>query len=353
MCFCNDSHSQPDCNYRPGIKNIKKGEMFTVRASAVDQVNHTIANSTIHGFVNYSGSVLGEGQTIQRINSTCSDLTYSITSQHKSEQLILYVEGPCNDGPLSRQTIHINFEDCTCSIGFQPKEDDCKCECASGLQHYFKDQQCDQQTGILTREGNFWITYINASADHNTSGYQYLTYQNCPKNYCKDPTSKVSINLSMEFGADEQCMKGRTGILCGACKSGYSLSLGSVHCLQCPSHWYALLVVITLCACISGIALIALILTLNMTVAVGSLNGIIFYANVVMLVTPDSKLNFNVSWINLNIGFDTCFFEGMDAYWKTLIELLFPLYVIILVIVVIILCECSFTFSRLLDIGIQ
>ena len=38
---------------------------------------------------------------------------------------------------------------------------------------------------------------------------------------------------------------------------------------------------ITIAAILAGIALVALLLVLNMTVAVGTLNGLIFYANIV------------------------------------------------------------------------
>ena len=38
---------------------------------------------------------------------------------------------------------------------------------------------------------------------------------------------------------------------------------------------------LTILAILAGIALVALLLILNMTVAVGTLNGLIFYANVV------------------------------------------------------------------------
>lgn len=76
-------------------------------------------------------------------------------------------------------------------------------------------------------------------------------------------------------------------------------------------------------ALLAGIALVALLLMLNLTVAVGTLDGIIFYVNVVYATSnslfPYSTQKFLtvfIAWLNLDIGFDTCFFEGMDTYWK-------------------------------------
>ena len=98
-----------------------------------------------------------------------------------------------------------------------------------------------------------------------------------------------------------------------------------------------------------------MILMLNLTVAMGTINGIIFYANIVNAnssaffpFTEPIFITVFISWLNLEIGMDVCFFEGMDMYWKTLLQLAFPIYVILLVILVIIISECSTMFARLI-----
>ena len=92
----------------------------------------------------------------------------------------------------------------------------------------------------------------------------------------------------------------------------------------------------------------ALLLALNLTVAVGTLNGVIFYANIVAsnfsTFFPFSSPNFvtvSIAWLNLDIGIDTCFFEGMNAYWKLWIDVLFPAYMIFLVVMIIFISERS------------
>ena len=52
--------------------------------------------------------------------------------------------------------------------------------------------------------------------------------------------------------------------------------------------------------------------------------------------------------LNLEIGFDVCFFKGMDTYWKTWLQLAFPMYVISLVIMIIIISRYSIRFSMLI-----
>ena len=91
------------------------------------------------------------------------------------------------------------------------------------------------------------------------------------------------------------------------------------------------------------IALVALLLVLNMTVAVGTLNGLIFYANVVYanksIYFQFQETNFItviVSWLNLELGIDICYLAQMDTFGKIWLQLAFPAYVILLVALIII-----------------
>jgi hypothetical protein len=205
---------------------------------------------------------------------------------------------------------------------------------------------------MITREGEFWITYINTS-DTATSGY--LIYPFCPYNYCLPPTTTVEINLNLPDGADAQCADGRSGLLCGQCRSGLSLSIGSSRCVPCSNMWPVTLPIMIIVGLLAGVILVVLLMSINLTVAVGTLNSIIFYANIVQannsIFLPFSKPNIAtvfISFLNLEIGFDSCFFKGIDAYWKTLLHLAIPFYVIFLVIVIIFTTEHSTKFAKLL-----
>lgn len=351
LCFCNNS--QPVCSYNLPIKQVKKGENFTVALVAVDQVNHTISNATIHAYLTFAESGFGEGQLIQKTGDSCTDLTYSVTTIHEYEEIVVYAEGPCRDSYMSRKQIDIKFISCTCPVGFQQKDTEntnCVCICDSVLLPYISD--CNVQDETVTKRNDAWISYVNQTL--NSSGY--LIHNHCPFDYCLSPTlgHKIKVNLNKKNGGDAQCAHNRIGILCGACKSGFSLSLGSSACVPC-SHWHTNLPVILSVAIISGVILVAMLLVLNLTVAVGTLNGVVFYANTVAssfsTFFPFSSPNFVtifVSWLNLDIGIDTCFFKGMDAYWNVWIDLLFPAYLISLVILIIFISEKSSKFAWLL-----
>ena len=85
------------------------------------------------------------------------------------------------------------------------------------------------------------------------------------------------------------------------------------------------------------------------------MHGFIFYANIVAannaVFFPSSEPSFPtvlVAWLNLDIGIDVCFFDGLDTYTKTWLQLAFPVYIISLVIIVIIVSEYSPRFAGLI-----
>ena len=351
VCFCkSDSESEPDCSYQPPTVKVKKGEAFTVPLVAVDQVNHSVGANIISSLSSQNGG-FSEGQQTQSVGKTCSNITFNIFSPHGSETINLFADGPCGSATLSTRHLVIQFTGCTCPVGFQPlvSETRCECLCDSELSPYITN--CDPITESLVRMNtNSWITHIN---DTGLPGY--IIHPNCPFDYCQSPTENVSMNLNLPNGADAQCAYDRSGVLCGTCQKHLSLSLGSSRCLPCHSHWPAVFIIILLAAIIAGILLVTTLLALNMTVAVGLINGFIFYANIVSansaIFFPSSEPSFPtvfVAWLNLDVGIDVCFFDGLDAYIKTWLQLAFPVYIISLVIIIFIVSEYSPRFAGLI-----
>ena len=348
VCLC--INNEYDCTHQRHIE-VKKGEMFKVSLTAVDQIGQPV-NATIQTSLNFSGSGLAEGQLARKISAECTDLEFNVVSPHISENLTLYaLDGPCKDADLSKKTIKIHFLPCSCLLGLQISGENatsCTCECHSDISRYM--EHCDGHTGSLVKQpqSRAWISYIN---DTNLTGY--LVYPNCPFDYCL--LTSPPVDLNQPNGADAQCAFNHSSRLCGSCQLGLSLSLGSSHCLPCPSYWPALLIVITIAAILAGIGLVILLLVLNMTVAIGTLNGLIFYANAVYanksILLPFQETNFItvfISWLNLELGIDTCYFPVMDAYIKTWLQLVFPTYIILLVVLIIVISSYSSKFSNLI-----
>ena len=107
---------------------------------------------------------------------------------------------------------------------------------------------------------------------------------------------------------------------------------------------------------LAGIALVLLLLICKLTVAAGTINELIFYANIVTvnraIFFPPNQTNIltvfiTCNWVNLDLGIEVCFFDGMDEYSKTWLQFIFPLYVWSLIVLIIIASEYSSRISRL------
>ena len=291
---------------------------------------------------------------MQKSLQYCKDIEFTIFSPLEHVKLLLYPEGPCNDTGISQRQIDINFLPCSCAVGFQPSEikmSVCECICDSKLFPFVT--VCNVTTDSFTRTVNFWIMYINTNVSETKAGY--LLHPNCPFDYCHSPSQAVNVNLNEPTGADAQFVSNLFGLLCSICHPGLSLSLGSSRCIVCPSYWPALFTVTVLGVCLAGIILVVFIMLLNLTVATGTLNGLIFYANIVAanssVFMPFDSINFHtvfIDWMNLELGFDPCLFDGMDAYAKVWLQIAFSAYLIINVVLIILISERSTKFAHLI-----
>lgn len=353
VCFCN-SVDHFDCNFEPNPVKVMKGEAFNISLVAVDQASHPVDAAIISTLSSPNGA-FGEGQQTQKVNKTCTDLTFNVISRDDHETIKLHADGPCGSSDSSTRHVDVHFLKCFCSLGFVPSDNSstkCECHCDPRLSPFITT--CDYATKTLVRvHTNSWITYINGSTS-DVSGF--LLYSNCPFDYCHPQSEEINFSLPNEV--DAQCLYNRSGILCGSCQENFSLSLGSSRCLECPTYWPAIVAIIVFALIVAGILLVIVLLVLNITVTTGLINGIIFYANVISMssgiVFPVENLNFPkiiVAWLNLDIGFDVCFFDGLDMYTKTWLQFAFPVYIISLVIIVIKISEYSPRFTRLLNPG--
>ena len=149
------------------------------------------------------------------------------------------------------------------------------------------------------------------------------------------------------------------------CQPGHDVSLSSAHtrCIKCSTNWYRDLIGIVLAAFIAGIALVIFTLALNMTIAIGTLNGILFYAHIVAanadtyfvpFKTPNFVTVF-ISWLNLDIGFDVCFSASAQTevvhVSRAFLQLAFPVYVTCLVIIIIVASEYFPKFAKIIGKG--
>ena len=233
-----------------------------------------------------------------------------------------------------------------CPPGFSLSNGSCTCDDKLTSHGY----SCDIDTNqTITSPPGYWT-----GLEEREDGDLLLFNDHCHPNYCD--SDKHDFHLTDDPA--EACLGNRTGVLCGECKENYSVVFGSDSCYNHCTYVYLLTIP---AYALAGLLLVFLLFALHITVATGTINGLIFYANVVGLVldnlTEDKAQNRNyvafirvfVSLLNLDLGFPLCFYEGMTTAGKVGFQFLFPVYLWSIVVMLILLSTCSIRLSELVS----
>jgi len=339
VCPCENNH--PDCSKSHQSYTVHPGEMFQISVVTVGQRNGIVAATVGGHFLQSTGNVgnLHPLQYLQTTFNVCTILNYTVFSLLESVDLQLYADGPCST--FSNVLNLILFIGQTCPSGFNLSAIERSCVCNQRLTKY--TNHCDITSGLgqIERNSNdhFWVGYdIESDA--------LILHPHCPFDYCVSHRVDFPLN-----NTDLQCAYNRSGLLCGACKKGYSLVLGTSQCKQCTNIHFVLLIPFAL----MGLALIFFLLVSKLTVATGTLSGLVLYANIVGInhttfipVESTDILSVFIAWLNLDFGVETCFYNGMDAYSKTWLQFVFPVYIWVIVGLVILASHLSCRFTKFL-----
>ena len=330
LCLCGHDY-KPQCDLREMRFTRMRIEFVGI---AVDQDGNPMAAVVRAGY-NESSAKLDKGEVRRRVSSRCNELSYHVFTTAAMATLVLQLEGSCERSQFSSLVMHIGV--IPCSRGFETKNDRCVCE--RRLSNFFNITECDIDTNSIKRKAPIWLRYDE----------QYLrVHRNCPLDYCQAASKDISIS-----SPDEQCANRHAGVICGSCQGNYSVALGGSKCLRCNSRYTFIWLAVVFAA--AGVALVAFLLACNMNISHGTLNGLIFYANVVSISGLTSLQNCSihpilsvfVAWLNLDLGVETCFYPGMDTYQKTWLQYAFPLYIWLLVAAIIAATYYSSTAMRI------
>ena len=331
VCICDGDNLE--CT---GIDvGIVRGRKFTLQAVIVGQNEGTVPSFVRTSLDN--GVRIDTEQRIQSSGKECMPVTYRLFYNGNATVLTLFPDnGVCRGAEAFRTRIHVRF--LPCPDGFSL--DGSACVCEERLQQFTSN--CDVDDASIERSSNtFWM-----GAVFDNGSYEGLVlHSGCPLDYCVD--TPVSITLD---DLDIQCNHNHTGTLCGSCNNNYSIVFGTLHCIPCSNDHLALILPFALV----GIVLVAIILLLQLSVAVGSLNGLIFYANVIQanrsIFFPPGKTNILtifIAWLNLDLGIESCFYDGMTTYAFTWLQFVFPFYILLLIAVIIVASHYSSKFAKI------
>lgn len=225
-----------------------------------------------------------------------------------------------------------------CSEGFTYINSSHSCECSKQVNYKRSRINCNNKDFTLTVPEDVWV---------GPGPNGELIVHACYFDYCL--SGKRTIKPP-DF--DKQCQDdyNRGGIACGQCLEGYSIVFGSNRCLKCSNNYLSMIIVFALL----GIGLVSAISFLQITISEGYLNGMLFYVDILTLYLPfltESGSNivhifFFVSLLNLNLGIECCFYDGMKAIARTGLNLVFPLYLFLLMLIIVGIAKRSNRFSN-------
>ena len=257
ICPCTKNH--PHCSKSEITHAVYPGETFQVSVVAVGQRNGTVAaavrshtlSNAVYNFPVESGGKLRSFQYLQQANNTCTTLNYTVFSLSSLLTLVLYADGTCSTFS-DKLEINLNLY-WNCPPGFRLSQSASSCVCEQRLEKYTNQCYITNGLGRITHGSNqyFWVGYDNQS-------HGLILHPHCPFDYCVSQTVVFPLN-----NTDLQCAYNRSGLLCGHCKEGYSLVLGTSHCKQCNNSHLALIIPLA----VMGVALVVLLLVLKLTVA--------------------------------------------------------------------------------------
>ena len=325
-CFCEDS--MPNCSLpSKTYGKVFPGQNVTLPMIIVGQNDGSVPSSLR---VNTTNNTIITQTELNCTNVTFTPLSHDYSNVSYKFEVLTHPHFNPNFSIGQAKYLTVMFK--KCPNGFKNEGGMCDCD------KKWDRIDCNFEDLTLTRHPPAWLGIVDGN----------VVYQDiCPYSYCLKGKhgrgGEVVLRIENDtFDSDKQCRPYRTGVLCGMCVKGYSLSLSSSACVDCSRHSTASTVGYVIGTLLFGVGLILLFTACNLTITDGMLSGFLFYANIFKINSFIFNPNFNpitviMSWINLDFQLTECFYNGFSAYGKSWLEFCFPLYLWALVAIIILL----------------
>ena len=373
----------------PYTNDTYPGQTNTFSMAAIDAVGHhsysivTIAavNETNFGYIHINWW-FSERENTQVISETNHCTLINVTIHTNDHSTLPYSGKLLFTIPSIMDITVVDINLNPCPPGFELDTVIGSCVCSKVFLSLNIDgytPNCSINTKTFNRPT---VTSWAGSVQINKTSLIFLLAIHCNYGYCNvGPNLGIFLYNSMDrkffltskdlLNHSSLCLNNREGILCSKCSTvngvNYSVVFGSTECRHCSNWWLWTLFIYA----VAGPLLIYLLYTLRLTLTTGTLNGIIFYAQVAnagLLDVLSIKAShcfaitrffmkvavFWLSTMNINLGFPLCFYKGMNELWKAGLSLLFPFYLLTLVVVLIILSRFFLRLSnKIADSSVQ
>ena len=358
VAFCKNhsdsSSSGYSCSYSNSI-HVYRGQMFNVPLMVADDCCFPSSVEYIEAKIkaesNEKFPLQFQQNRFQKSRKSCYNYSYTLKGGFGlTTNSSIELSTPHQE--ITTLILTVNLEECPIVYKLNSKSGEC--DCHDILESH--KVKCTPSNKLLHIPAQTWLGEMWNESE------SIAVQNNCK--YCKTK----EMDLVIPIDSDIMCLSKRTGVMCGACVSDYSLLLGGYECADCSGSTYkGVLLFLALVAI--GIVLVILLLGLDLTVSTGMVNGLIFYSNIVYLnsdtMLPITRgensthlqnavriLSTFQAWMNLDFGISTCFFDGYNTYISTWMQFVFPLYIWFLILIIILTSRYSRRITKIITSNI-
>ena len=261
-----------DITYNAKDWNVSPSQVFDPVVRLVDEEDNSVS-----GIVNVTVASASKGDHSSSVHlRTSSSLfladgnitglrlgggvgrNFSVVLQHVGRQVL-------------QRIIHVHYGLKSCNPGFYLRNGSCVCqEQSEGV------SRCDKDGKTVFLKRGFWAGMVNGTGMVDMVDGSFTTHR-CPNNFCNCSTNQESSPAEDEcvFIANEMCAGKRDprSILCGKCKSGFSVVFGDTACFECGNYNYLVWVTVYL---VVILGLVMLTMVLDIDAFTGGLNGCLY-----------------------------------------------------------------------------
>ena len=212
---------------------------------------------------------------------------------------------------------------------------------------------CSSSNSTIKR--GYWFGSVNGKS----------TVTSCPNDYCNFTCCEITNGIyHLSPIRTNQCRQHRSGIACGDCKNGYTLSFDSPDCVEVNKCTIGQTILVTVLSLLYWMAaVVAVFVMMYFKVTIGSLYGIIYYYSVVDVLLGQVKFisdglyrttSILSSLTKLTPQFlgQLCLVRNMSGIDQQFIHYVHPTVVVVILIVIIMFTRKSHRVSSFVSRGI-
>ena len=335
------------------LQNIMLGQKITFDACVVDYFDQPIGDAKEflitalnHQDYNISGS--------KYISVLCNYTTQGISvigNLHSNTSYNYSLTISMHVARISELNISVNLtiELSQCHPGFWYSSDSQKCEC------YDTENIISCSGSSSTIKRGYWFGSVTG----------IYTVTSCPNDYCNFTCCEIANGIyHLSPVRLNQCGSHRSGVGCGNCEKGYTLSFDSTECVNIDECTIAQTVLVTTLSFLYWIIIVvAVFAMMYFRITIGSLYAIIYYYSVVDILLGrvlfisnglHTTVNIMSSLAKLTPQFlgKLCLIRNMSGIDQQFMHYMHPTAVSLILIVISMLARRSHGFSSFVSRGI-